>query len=460
MKLLLKNNHFNARDIIGAIDYDPFDSALYVLCDDGALLRYEQSETLEHSGGEKVADLGVRATSISWFPSQGGLAARSDNFVASFTDGALRFIHKTGVIEKTIQAHEGAVACVKCSLDGSSLVSGGENGEVKLWSRAGNLRSNLASFRRPIHSISWGSGNDTIVVASGNELCILRTQTKSNRIQWEAQPKESGDILTVDWSLQAKKILCGGEDGSFRLFDQFGVLLYLSPRHEHVISCVAWSPDGSLFLVSCHDQIELCDHQGRREDIQVFNSGSISHLRWNLRGTKVLVGSSLNSVICSASIVDKIVEWKDSTARLCNLYRIEVTDRSLSGKGRLDYIQYNREEIVAFNFAFDRLIICTNSEWELFSFPDLKSIRKTVLKHCATIIVMSPNSFVLANSGTDISVYSYDGTLLSAPRFDHVSSGFFTEGQISIACGYFAVLDNADKKVGDCRRCLCFFKYV
>lgn len=119
-----------------------------------------------------------------------------------------------------------------------------------------------------------------------------------------------------------------------------------------------------------------------------------------------------------------------------------------------------REEIVAFNFAFDRLIICTNSEWELFSFPDLKSIRKTVLKHCATIIVMSPNSFVLANSGTDISVYSYDGTLLSAPRFDHVSSGFFTEGQISIACGYFAVLDNADKKVGDCRRCLCFFKYV
>jgi intraflagellar transport protein 80 len=304
------------------------------------LLRCEQESSGENLQEQAVANLGIRATSICWFPPQ-GVAGLTEVFAVSCSDGALRFVQKNGTIEKTFQAHEGSVTCVKCSMDGSSLVSTGEDGEVKLWSRTGNLRSNLASFYRPLHSFSYGS-NDSIVVANGNQLCILSLQTKSNRIQWEAQPPESGDILTVDWSPQAKKILCGGEDGRFRLFDSSGNLVYTSPCHDYIISSVAWSPYGSHFLVSSHNQIELCDQSGRKYDGQALTKGSVTKVQWSLNGTKGFAWSSVTGIVWSVPIVDKALKWKSYTARLCSLQRIEVTDSSLLGNGRVENIEYER----------------------------------------------------------------------------------------------------------------------
>lgn len=84
------------------------------------------------------ADLGAHITSISWFPPAGKTVV--DMFAASCTDGTLRFFKKNGMLEKKIQAHDGAAICVEWNLDGSSLVTSGEDGEVKVWSRNGNLR--------------------------------------------------------------------------------------------------------------------------------------------------------------------------------------------------------------------------------------------------------------------------------------------------------------------------------
>lgn len=284
--------------------------------------------------------MGIRATSMCWLPSQGHVGL-NEMFVMSCSDGTLRFVHKNGTIEKTFQAHEGSVTCVKCSRDGSSLVSTGEDCEVKLWSRNGNLRSNLASFCRPLHCISYGN-NDSIVVAYGNQLCILSLQTKSNRIQWEAQPPESGDILTVDWSNQSKRILCGGEDSRFRLFDSSGVLLYTSPIHNYTISSVVWNPSGSHFLVSCHNLIELWDKTGRKHDVQALPEVTVAKLQWSSNGTKVVAWSSVDGTVWSIPVIGKEVKWKDYVARLCTLQKIEVTDYSPSGNERVENIEYER----------------------------------------------------------------------------------------------------------------------
>ena len=51
---------------------------------------------------------------------------------------------KNGKTEKSVEAHNGACICCKWSFDGTMLVTGGEDGQVKLWSKSGNLRSTLA----------------------------------------------------------------------------------------------------------------------------------------------------------------------------------------------------------------------------------------------------------------------------------------------------------------------------
>lgn len=58
--------------------------------------------------------------------------------------GTFRIMSKTGREEKKVEAHHGAVIALRWNYDGSALVTGGEDGEVKVWSRSGMLRSRIA----------------------------------------------------------------------------------------------------------------------------------------------------------------------------------------------------------------------------------------------------------------------------------------------------------------------------
>jgi len=87
---------------------------------------------------QKAANLDCTISDIAWFPTAGKTVV--DMFAAACTDGTLRFFKKSGQLEKKIDAHEGACIVVEWNVDGSSMVTGGEDGEVKVWSRNGNLR--------------------------------------------------------------------------------------------------------------------------------------------------------------------------------------------------------------------------------------------------------------------------------------------------------------------------------
>lgn len=59
--------------------------------------------------------------------------------------GKFHLVSKAGRIEKSVEAHIGAVLAARWSHDGSALVTAGEDGQIKIWSRSGMLRSTLSS---------------------------------------------------------------------------------------------------------------------------------------------------------------------------------------------------------------------------------------------------------------------------------------------------------------------------
>lgn len=86
-------------------------------------------------------------TDMHWFPKTnmgGKKSGVPDIFAMGSSDGKFFIMSKNGKIEKTVDAHKGACICCKWSFDGTMLVTGGEDGQVKLWSKTGNLRSSLA----------------------------------------------------------------------------------------------------------------------------------------------------------------------------------------------------------------------------------------------------------------------------------------------------------------------------
>jgi len=49
---------------------------------------------------------------------------------------------KTGKIEKNVpEAHGSAIISIKWSYEGAALATSGEDGQIKIWSRGGMLRS-------------------------------------------------------------------------------------------------------------------------------------------------------------------------------------------------------------------------------------------------------------------------------------------------------------------------------
>jgi intraflagellar transport protein 80 len=78
-------------------------------------------------------------------------------------------------VEKSVQeAHKGAVISVRWSSDGYSLMTAGEDGFIKIWSKTGyydyyfnyiifilgNLRSSFVQLESPIYCICWNPDNE------------------------------------------------------------------------------------------------------------------------------------------------------------------------------------------------------------------------------------------------------------------------------------------------------------
>jgi intraflagellar transport protein 80 len=178
--------------------------------------------------------------------------------------GAIRLMTRTGRVEKTFDAHSGAVTCLKWHDDASSgLISGGEDGFLKHWSRNGNIRSKIAQSDRSIYSCGWSPDSTAVIYASGQYLCIKplaanaggsagggvgAAAEKANgvgvnkQIKWKAH---DATVLKVDWNAVSNLIVSAGEDRKVKVPNSAPALTVRS-----VLSVAECSPPASCCLPS------------------------------------------------------------------------------------------------------------------------------------------------------------------------------------------------------------------
>lgn len=217
------------------------------------------------------------------------------SIISGWSDGKIRaFLPQSGKLLFAINdAHKNGVTALASSSDCGQIVSGGMEGEVRVWrigQQTQTMDASLKEHRGRVWCIRMTKSDNHAVSASADGSCIvwdlhqkIRTlclfestlfknvvyhpdesqllTTGSDRkvAYWDTfdgqairvlEASEEGEVTTLSISKSGSHYVSGGEERLLKLWDyDRGVSEYLGVGHSGTITCAAISPD-QTFIVS------------------------------------------------------------------------------------------------------------------------------------------------------------------------------------------------------------------
>eukprot|EP00730_Choanoeca_flexa_P000017 TRINITY_DN10005_c0_g2_i4.p1 TRINITY_DN10005_c0_g2~~TRINITY_DN10005_c0_g2_i4.p1 ORF type:complete len:763 (+),score=166.92 TRINITY_DN10005_c0_g2_i4:103-2391(+) len=373
-------------------------------------------------------------TAFAWIPTVG--KRTTEMFVLASDDGKFRLMNKAGRADKTVEAHAGAITAVEWSKDASSFLTAGEDGHVKVWSRSGMVRSVLAQAGSAVYAASWNSDSSAVVYATGRILVVKPMQPNGKTEQWKAH---DGVILDVDWGSVSNTIVSCGEDCRYKVWDSVGRALYSSGVHEHPIACVRWCPDGSLFAVGGYNTVRLCDAAGWSRHLDNTATGTVYDLSWSSDGTQ-LAGACADGQVFRASLVGRSVTSSDLEITQSSADTLTVKNLKANS---MDVVEF-RDPMVTMSLRFDHLVVITTTQALLYRREAWTSPASVELRSPIAFVQQSKQCIVLVDRAGTVSVYNYDGRLVSSPKIQGLNAGSCTAEHLSINDETLVIRDPKD----------------
>ncbi|XP_051873931.1 intraflagellar transport protein 80 homolog isoform X2 [Pristis pectinata] len=383
----------------------------------------------------------IHPIDLHWFPKTTGgkKQIQAEVFVLTSTDGKFHLVSKTGRVEKSVEAHRGAVLAGRWNYEGTALVTAGEDGQIKIWSKTGMLRSTMIQQGTPVYSVAWGPDSDKILYTSGRQLIIKPLQPSAKVLQWKAH---DGVILKVDWNTVNDLILSGGEDCKYKVWDSYGRLLYSAQAHDYPITSVAWAPDGQLFAVGSFNTLRLCDKTGWSYALEKPNTGSVFNIAWSVDGTQI-AGACGNGHVLFAHIIEQRWEWKNFEITLTKRRSMQVRNVLNDAQDVLEF----RDRVIKASLSQGHLVVVTTLQCYVYSTKNWNTPLVFDLKEGTVSLILQAQRHFLLLDGAGIYLYSYEGRLISSPKFPGMRTDILSSQTVSLSNDTIAVRDKTDEKV-------------
>uniref|UniRef100_A0A8C4GIU6 Intraflagellar transport 80 homolog (Chlamydomonas) n=1 Tax=Dicentrarchus labrax TaxID=13489 RepID=A0A8C4GIU6_DICLA len=378
---------------------------------------------------------------LHWFPKTlgGKKQNQTEIFVLTSTDGKFHLASKMGRIEKSVEAHKGAVLAGRWNYDGTALITAGEDGQIKIWSKSGMLRSTLASQGSPVYSVAWGPDSHRILYTSGRQLVIKPLQPSAKVIQWKAH---DGVVLKVDWNSVNDLILSGGEDCKYKVWDSFGRLLYSSSSNDYPVTSLSWAPDGEVFSVGSFNTLRLCDKTGWSYALEKPNTGSVFSLAWSADGTQ-LAGACGNGHVVFAHVVEQHWEWKNFVITLTKRRTMQV--RNVMNDA-VDVLEF-RDRVIKASLAYGHLVVATSLQCYVYNSRNWNTPLIFDLKEGTVSLILQAEKHFLLVDGAGLYTFSYEGRLISSPKFPGMRADILNAQGVALSNDTIAIRDKSDEKV-------------
>ncbi|CAM6088739.1 unnamed protein product [Calypogeia fissa] len=423
-------------DLVAAVGWN-LSSELYSCSDDHTIWRWSRNgEALN-----KVCTLGTCFTDLHWCPSMSHRQHSGfgpDVFVVACTDGSFHIITKGGREEKHVEAHEGAVTCLRWNFEGTALVTGGEDGVVKVWSRSGMHRSTLAQSEYSIYAVAWGPDSDQVLFTHGRSLVIKYIQSGSKEMQWESH---EGLVLALDWSPVSNFIVSAGEDCRYKVWDCYGRLLFKSSKMDSSIMSAAWSPSGEFFAIGSFCTLLLCDKHGWVHAKVKPNSGILLRLAWSSDGTQV-AGAAATRTAIFAQVVDRKIEWTRIVAVLKDPTHIHIQDILSETVQELDF----RDRVIKMALGFQHLVVATATQCCIYSRSNWNTPHIFDIKDTIILLKLCKRYFLMVDCFMGLQLFTYEGRHLSNPKFQGLYAKALNDQSVALSDDTVAITNHPDCK--------------
>jgi intraflagellar transport protein 80 len=156
--------------------------SLLSIGDDNVIYRWNANS----GQATKWMELDTYAIDHDWMPLTKG---NSELLAVGLADGTIKLYNKNAKLEKhiTSDTHKKSIICLKWSYEGGALASSGQDGSLKIWSRNGNLRTNLVSSDKPIYSLVWSPESDAVLYCFDKFIALKPISANQQKnLQWKA----------------------------------------------------------------------------------------------------------------------------------------------------------------------------------------------------------------------------------------------------------------------------------
>ncbi|OKH51781.1 NACHT and WD repeat domain-containing protein [Scytonema sp. HK-05] len=199
--------------------------------------------------------------------------------------------------KNVLKGHSGSVNSVAISTDGKTIVSGADDGTVRLWNQQGQpMGQPLKGHSISVTAVAISTDGKTIVSGADDGIRLWNQQG-----QPMGQPLKghSGYVMSVAISTDGKTIVSGGDDGTVRLWNQQGQPMGQPLKgHSGSVNSVAISTDGKTIVIGGDDgTVRLWNQQGQPMGQPLKgHSGSVNSVAISTDGKTIVIGGDDGTV--------------------------------------------------------------------------------------------------------------------------------------------------------------------
>ncbi len=149
---------------------------------------------------------------------------------------------RRGSLRKRFGGHEGAVRVLAWSPAGDRLLTGADDGQVRVLRVLGQGPETrvLRGHTGPITALAWDPDGDHVASASADGNVRLWDLVPAARVRLD----HPGGVQAIAWHPRGQLLATAADDGNIRLYTLTGAAAPQVLAHGRSVLSIAWSPDG------------------------------------------------------------------------------------------------------------------------------------------------------------------------------------------------------------------------